>query len=91
MWYKGAMENKDKNINNSVSGTENTEPKSSYTGTQRLIARIGLLLIAALILLLIALLIIGAEPGAILSVLFLLIVVPCAIYGIKLYIGFLKK
>ena len=65
--------------------------KSSYTKGQRLLARIALVLIALLLVLLFVLLAVGASPGAILSVLFLLIVVPCALYGFKLYINFTRR
>ena len=65
--------------------------KSSYTKGQRLLARIALVFIALLLVLLFVLLAVGASPGAILSVLFLLIVVPCALYGFKLYINFTRR
>lgn len=97
-------ENMDKDINNKIVAdnkaaaedqieTEDQDnvSKSSYTKGQRLLARIALVFIALLLVLLFVLLAVGASPGAILSVLFLLIVVPCALYGFKLYINFTRR
>ncbi len=88
--------NNDNNNNmtadNKISAEDkDTVSKSYYTRGQRLLARIALILIALLLVFLFILLAVGASPGAILSVLFLLIVVPCALYGFKLYIDFTRR
>ena len=62
--------------------------RSSYTRTQRLLATIGLVIMAGLIVALIVLFLTGAEPGAILAVLFCLIVIPCVLYGFRLYVDY---
>ncbi len=64
---------------------------SSYSRLQRILAMAGLLIIALLFVLLFVLLLTGGSTGAILSVLFCLIVIPCVVYGIKLYTYFLSK
>ena len=62
--------------------------RSSYTRTQRLLATIRLVIMAGLIVALIVLFLTGAEPGAILAVLFCLIVIPCVLYGFRLYVDY---
>ena len=97
-------ENMDKDINNKIvadnkaaaedqieTEDQDTVSKSSYTKGQRLLARIALAVIALLLVLLFVLLAVGASPGAILSVLFFLIVVPCVLYGFRLYIDFTRR
>ena len=60
-------------------------PESSYTKGQRMLALLGAGLLAALALLLIVLLITGGSEGALLAVLFCLIVLPCVFYIIIRY------
>ena len=91
-------ENMDKYNNNKIAADnkaaaedQDTVSKSSYTRGQRLLARIALVFIALLLVLLLVLLAVGASPGAILSVLFFLIVVPCVLYGFRLYIDFTRR
>ena len=73
----------------SLSHDTKKEPqRSSYTRTQRLLATIGLVIMGGLIVALIVLFLTGAEPGAILSVLFCLIVIPCVLYGFRLYVDY---
>ncbi len=69
-------------------GTKKEPQRSSYTRTQRLLATIGLVIMAGLIVALIVLFLTGAEPGAILAVLFCLIVIPCVLYGFRLYVDY---
>ena len=93
--YKENMDNDNNNkmtAENMISAEDkDTVSKSSYTRGQRLLARIALVLIALLLVLLFVLLAVGASPGAILSVLFFLIVVPCVLYGFRLYKDFTRR
>lgn len=68
--------------------TKKEPRRSSYTRTQRLLATIGLVIMVGLIVALIVLFLTGAEPGAILAVLFCLIVIPCVLYGFRLYVDY---
>lgn len=60
--------------------------KGTYTKLQRLLARIALAGIALLLLLIFWLMATGASPASLLGALFCLIVLPCLIYALNLYI-----
>lgn len=60
--------------------------QESYTKLQRYLARAALVLIALLLLLVLWLLITGASPETLLGALFCLIVLPCFVYALNLYL-----
>ena len=60
--------------------------KEPYTKKQRILAIIGLIIMAALIIGLIAAVIAHASAGVILALLFCIMIIPCAIYGAAIYI-----
>lgn len=65
---------------------KDTRQKSSYTPLQRGLAMAGILLIAAVVLLLIYNLLTGGPESTILGLLFCLIVLPCILYGFRMYV-----
>lgn len=62
------------------------DKKSTYTKKQRILAIIGLIIVAALIIGLIIAVCVHASSGVILSLLFCIMVIPCAIYGASIYV-----
>lgn len=70
---------------------KDTRRKSGYTPLQRGLAITGILLIAALILLLIYHLLTGGPERTILGLLFCLIVLPCILYGIRIFVEHVVK
>ena len=73
------------------SGEPSSGFKSSYSKGQRLIALIGLLIIALLVIALIINAILGGDPGITIALLFCLIVIPCVLYGFRLYVNYTVK
>ena len=65
---------------------EHTEPKQSYSALHRILAILGLVVIAGLLIALFVTLITGGSPGRLLAILFCLIVIPCVLWAFALYI-----
>ena len=72
--------------NHGNNSKDNKKAASSYTKKQRLLAAMALLLIGIIIVALIINTFFGRDPGVTMALLFLLIVVPCALYGIRIFI-----
>ena len=84
--------NNDVNMNNTMNKTDMDNKdkgfKSSYSKGQRILALLGLILIAVLLVALLWNSLTGGDPRVSIALLFCLIVVPCVLYGFRLYVDY---